>query len=89
MASIFSETPVYLSYDEAKDSTNITELKTVAKSKIERYILEAQRMIDNFIGSYGEAVSEDQKTIFPTVDDAIPQDIKEATLYIVEALYQY
>jgi hypothetical protein len=44
-------------------------------------------MIDNFIVSYGQKVDTTQKLIFPTVDDAIPEDITEACLYIVEALY--
>lgn len=89
MASIFSGTPVYLTSSEVKESTNIAELKTKSTLQVNRLILEAQRIVDNFIGSFGDELVEWQTTIFPTVDDWIPQDIKEATLYIVEALSVY
>lgn len=96
MASIFSETPTYLTADEVKASTNISELKTKSTLQVNRLILEAQRVVDNFIGSFWTKLDSTQKTIFPNLDDwtesfeaGIPQDIKEATLYIVEALSVY
>ena len=96
MTSIFSETPVYLTCEEVKSSTNIAELKTKSTSQVNRLILESQRIVDNFIGSFGEKLVDTQTTIFPNEDDWtesfqswIPQDIKEATLYIVEALSVY
>lgn len=96
MASIFSETPTYLTSAEVKASTNMAELKVKSESQVNRLILEAQRIVDNFIGSFGDKLVETQKTIFPCFDDwsesfeaGIPQDIKEATLYIVETLSVY
>lgn len=90
MNSIFIEIPTYLTANEIKSSTNIAELKSKSESQLNRLILEAQRIIDNFIWSFGTKLDSNQKTIFPTLDDwVIPQDIKEATLYIVEALSMY
>jgi hypothetical protein len=87
MASIFWGVPVYITVEQVKDSTTIDWLIASADSAITRRILEAQKIIDTFIGSYWDELVDDQATIFPTVNDWIPADITEACLYIVESLY--
>lgn len=86
-SNIFNKTTTYISVQQVKDSTNIDGLIATNESTITRRILEAEKIIDNFISSYWEEADENQTTIFPTVEDGIPSDITEATLYIVEGLY--
>ncbi len=87
-SSIFDRDTTYISIEQIRDSSTL-DLTAIGDNTIKRYILEAERIVDNFIGSFWEKEEESQNTIFPTIDDWIPQDIVEATLYIVEALISY
>lgn len=86
-SSIFNKTTTYISLEQIKDSTNVDWLISTDDKTITRRILEAEKIIDNFIGSFGEKLVSTQSLIFPTVEDWIPDDVIEACLYIVEWLY--
>lgn len=89
MTSIFTGSPTYLSATDVKDTTTDANLILQTNAFIERLIFEAERIVDNFIGAYGIKKVDTQLTIFPTRDDWLPQEIKEATFYLVEALFVY
>lgn len=86
-SSIFNKSTTYISKEQVKASSNISWLVNSSDSLITRRILEAEKIIDNFIIAYWQKSDSNQSLIFPTVDDDIPDDITEACLYIVESLY--
>jgi len=82
---------VYCWYQDVQDTTNIETLQTEDETVIERYITEAQNIIDDYIIEYGEMYDNTQINIFPIKDsdgvELMPNDIKIATVYIVEKLF--
>ena len=91
MTNLFNETPIYITVADVRDSTNIDGLKTESDTRLTRYIIEAQGAVDNYIlnNTYDKYDSE-QKYMFPISIDLVetmPEDVKIATLYIVERIY--
>ena len=88
MANLLSN-PVYVTKTDIKDTTNISELKW--DNNIDRYITEAQYIIDSYILTFWSKFDIEQKEIFPIKDydwtSVIPDDIKLATIYIVEDIF--
>jgi hypothetical protein len=68
MANLLSN-PVYTTAQDVIDTTKIIALKALSQAEIERYITEAQYIIDSCIGIYGYRYDEDQSFIFPIKDD--------------------
>jgi len=82
---------VYLSVNEVKNSSKKAWLIALSDSLIKELIYKAELIIDRFIQSYWTPFVETQPFIFPVnVDDVsfLPNDLKIATLYIVENLYE-
>lgn len=91
MASIFLKTPVYITVQEVKDSTTKTWLIALSDDNIKILITKAQEMVDNYIISYWTKFDESQTLIFPIDVDwvsTIPEDIKIATFYTVEQIFE-
>ena len=91
MTNLLATTPVYVTAQDVKDTTNVTDLKTELDADINRRINEAQQIVDDYIIHFWEKYDEDQANIFPIKDDnwssLIPNDIKVATIYVVESVY--
>jgi len=79
---------VYVSLLDARDTSNVLPAApTLSDANLTKLITQSQWIIDTYIQSYWEKVVSTQSFIFPIVDDAIPQDIKLATVWITEQLY--
>ena len=88
MANIFLKDPVYITIQEIKDSTTKTNLQNETDDNIKILINKAQQRIDKYIKKYWIPEVSTQETIFPTQKDWIPEDIKIATFYTVEQIYE-
>lgn len=94
MASIFNQVPVYISVQEVIDSTSIADLSSF--SDITTLINKAQINIDAYIRQTRWVWEATQQTIFPIqfINEywdkvlEVPYDIKVATLYTVEYLFE-
>ena len=89
MANLLSNA-IYVTSTDVKETTNIVALAESSDSNIDRYISEAQMIIDSYILVYWCKFDIEQNEIFPIDDDwvaLIPDDIKIATIYIVEDIY--
>lgn len=90
MANLLAS-PVYISNQDVIDSSSVSGIGADT-SLIDKLIVQSQYIIDDYIRSYGEPYVDGQAFVFPVEDSQgnslIPDDIKVATLYIVEYLYQ-
>lgn len=82
---------IYVTIDDVKDTTDISGLASESDSNITRFITEAQSIIDSYIEYFWTKYVSTQEFIFPIYNDdgesEIPNDIKIATVYIVEDIY--
>jgi len=81
----------YISLEDARDTSSILAL-VIDDDILTEYITSSQWIIDNYIGFYKTKFDIDQTFLFPTADsdwleEAIPVDIKLATIQISEYLY--
>jgi hypothetical protein len=67
MASLFIN-PTYITATELKDSTNVAGLIAVTDTERNRYIVEAENMIDSYIG-FIRKFDSTQTRKFPTMKD--------------------
>ncbi len=88
MWNIFSEDITYLTIQEIKDSSSNTELTSSTNEDIQWWIRRAEKIIDSLIESYGTKVDSSQNTIFPTIADGIPIEVKQATILLTECVFQ-
>ena len=91
MANLFLETPIYLDRTTLTDTTTKTDLKALTNDEKDVLIVKAQKIIDRYIWSYWTPAVEGQAYIFPILIDevsTIPKDIKEATFYICEQVFE-
>jgi hypothetical protein len=88
MWSIFEEEITYVNISELKDSTSNSELKWSNDEEIKKYVRKAERIIDNLIEKHGTKKQASQRTIFPTVSDLIPIEIKQATILLSERVFE-
>lgn len=80
MANIFaSQTINYITIEDVKDSTVKTELATLTDEEIKILIVKAEKNINDYIGYTIDTTTATNDTI---------QDIKIATLYVVEQLFE-
>ena len=90
MANLLSN-PIYVTSADVKETTNIVWLTSESIGNIEKYITEAQMIIDSYILVYWSKFNTTQTEIFPICDSdwnsLMPNDIKIATVYIVEDIY--
>lgn len=93
MANIFAKDPVYISLQDVKDSTSKPSLAALVDSDpddVKELIYKAQLAIDAYINPYPKYSAYGDTRLFPiSVDNesVMPDDIKIATLYMVEQLY--
>lgn len=81
---------VYTTATDVKDTTSIVALQSLSDTVINKLIVEAQYIIDNYIGSYGIKFDKTQEFIFPiNISDVstLPSDVSLATVFLVEQLY--
>jgi len=79
---------VYVSLEDARDTSSVLpDNPTLTDTNLTKLITQAQWIIDTYIQSFWEKVVSTQSFIFPTIDDAIPQDIQLATVWVTEQLY--
>lgn len=88
MTSIFLKDPIYITIQEVKDSTTKTSLQNETDDNIKILINKAQQNIDKYIKMYWIPEVSTQETIFPIQKDWIPEDVKIATFYTVEQIYE-
>lgn len=89
MANLLSNV-VYTNATDVKDTTTITALQSELDETVDTLIVQAQYIIDDYIGSYWIKFVSTQEFIFPVnVDDVstIPSDISLATVFVVEQIY--
>lgn len=82
---------VYISVAEVKASTKKAGLIASSDNTIKELIYKAELTVDRYIQSYWTKFVSTQPFIFPVnVDDVsfLPNDLKIATLYIIENLYE-
>lgn len=91
MANLLSN-PVYITAQDIDDTSKDADLIALSVADKEQLITQAQYIIDDYIECYGIKFDGSQEFIFPTQDsdgnvEPIPNDIKVATLYLVEDLF--
>lgn len=90
MANLLSNA-IYVTSADVKQTTNIVWLNSESIGNIEKYITEAQIIIDSYILVYWSKFDSTQDEVFPICDTdwtaLIPNDIKIATIYIVEDIF--
>ena len=80
MANIFSSQTInYITVDEVKDSTVKADIIKLTDNEITILIVKSEKIINNYIGYVIDISTADSDTI---------QDIKIATLYVVEQLFE-
>lgn len=92
MASIFDQTPVYITVDEVKDSTSKSSLKALTDTQIKSLIYKAQLAVDGYIGKYPKYMkfAEANTWLFPinlNGVETMPNEIKIAALFIIEQMH--
>ena len=92
MANLFLQNPVYITIDEIKETSTKAWLIALSDNELKVLITKAQKLVDNYIISYGEKYDEDQTYIFPIKDSDdnsfLPNDITVATFYTVEQIWE-
>lgn len=91
MTNIFIETTTYINEATLKDSTKETWLQWSTLTDINNrdiLIRKSEIIIDSIIQSFWVKLNESQETIFPTVDDGIPTNIKKATVLLCEEQFK-
>lgn len=86
MANLLNN-PVYVTVQDVRDTSDNSGVLALTDPEIEKYITKAQYTIDNYMYSYGTKVDSTQQFIFPVEDEGIPDDIKIATVYTIENLF--
>lgn len=89
MANLLTDV-VYTNATDVKDTTDVVALQSESDATVNKLIVEAQYVIDKYIGSYGIKFDSTQNFIFPiNVSDVstLPSDISLATVFVVEQLY--
>lgn len=76
----------YITYKEVRDNTTNKKLVAEPEALITQLIVKAQIILDGYIGAV-DSYADDQDYKFPNTDNLIPKNVKQATIYIVEAIY--
>ncbi len=73
MTDFFWTAPKYITAQDVKDSTNVTDLASETSTNIIRWINEAQAIVDEYV--------------WYIFKDIVPLDVKKAMIYVVESRY--
>ncbi len=92
----FTYTPTYITHDDFKDQTIVSDLETVSEADFDKLVSRAEIILDNYVGvqtKYDESGAQTRQ--FPRSLDVdangnsfIPDEIEMATARIIEALYK-
>ena len=77
----------YITPAQVKAKSRVTGIASASDENLEKFILEAEPLIDSYCG-FWEKADEEQIRLFPRLnEEAIPQEVSDATLVIIEQLF--
>ena len=77
----------YITPAQVKEKSRVAGIASESNENLEKLILEAEPLIDSHCG-FWEKADEEQVRLFPRFnEEAIPQEVTDATLVIVEQLF--
>lgn len=91
MASLYLQSPTYITVDELKDTTNNVDIKGLSTDDANILIYQSQLMIDSYLKKTWELKYESsQDFLFPIKLDwlsLIPNNVKIATVLVCEFIF--
>ena len=88
MTNLFVEPITYITVQDMRD-VYPWDYDNETDENIAIYIRKAERLVDSLIVSYWEKLYPNQKTIFPTIKDWIPLEIKQATILLANCIWRH
>ena len=79
--------PVYVTNAEVITNTTNSKLAAEPTTLIDKLIVKAQIILDWYIGDI-EPYDAAQDFKFPNSDNVVPKNVKQSTIYIIEAIYE-